>query len=134
MPERILIFIAEDYEPLLYAMCGILGEDYEVVGVRDGRALLDAVEQRCPEIALLDISMRVLGGLAAARKLRQTHPGLKLMFVSAHSDSEDVTEAFRLGARGYLLKRALATQLAGAVQQVLAGHRFLSPGLKLGIA
>ena len=124
-----LILIAEDFEPLRRAMCRILQPSYEACAVADGTALLDAVSQRLPDVVLLDISMPGLSGMAAARQLRTIAPELKLIFVTDHAEPAYVREALALGVSGYLLKRALATELTAAVGEVLAGRQFYSPGL-----
>lgn len=129
MSDRPLILIAEDYEPMRYAICRILQADYNPVGVDDGTALLEAVRTRPPDVVLLDISMRGMDGIVVARELRERHPEIRVIFVTAHSEPTYVREAFGLGAQGYVLKRALSSTLIAAVEQVLAGGRYLSPGL-----
>ena len=80
-----------------------------------------------PDLILLDISMPGLNGIDAARQLTKLLPSTKLIFVTQHSDPEFVTEAFRAGAAGYLLKRAAASELLGAIREVLKGRHYVSP-------
>lgn len=106
----------------------ILENDFEIVGsVEDGRSLLEAVEQRRPEIVLLDISMPMLNGLDAARQIKKDHPKTKLVFVTMHPDMDYVREAFRAGASGYVLKRGAVTELVKALNEVLNGRFYLTP-------
>jgi DNA-binding NarL/FixJ family response regulator len=106
----------------------MLEPDFNLVGVvEDGQALLAAAQRLKPDLILLDISMPALNGIDAARQLRKIVPSSKLIFLTMHGDSDYVTEAFRAGASGYLLKRAAASELLSALHEVLKGHRYVSP-------
>ncbi len=106
----------------------ILEPECEVVGVvEDGRSLLAAAERLQPDIILLDISMPLLNGVEAARKLRKTVPAAKLIFVTMHADATYVNGAFRAGASGYVLKRCASMELVSAIQEVLKGHTYITP-------
>jgi DNA-binding NarL/FixJ family response regulator len=80
-----------------------------------------------PDVILLDISMPVLNGIDAAHQLRTLLPSAKIIFVTMHADAEFVTEAFRVGAAGYLLKRSAASELLTAIREVLKGNHYVSP-------
>jgi DNA-binding NarL/FixJ family response regulator len=127
MRDRPLILIAEDFEPMRYAMCRILRESYESLAVTDGVELLEAVTRHSPDVVLLDISMAGIDGMTAARELGSRYPEIRLVFVTAHADTAYLRAALAIGARGYVLKRALSTTLVTAVRKVLAGGRFVSP-------
>jgi len=106
----------------------MLEPEFDLVGsVEDGQALLLAAAQLKPDIILLDISMPLLNGIDAALQLQKTLPSAKLIFVTIHSDSDYVTEAFRNGASGYLLKRSAASELLAAIREVLKGNQYVSP-------
>lgn len=106
----------------------MLEPEYEIVGrVEDGQALLVEAQRLKPDVILLDISMPLLNGIDAARQLSKQLPSAKLIFVTQHSDPEFVTEAFRAGAAGYLLKRSAASELLSAIREVLKGHHYVSP-------
>ncbi|MGA8577828.1 MAG: response regulator transcription factor, partial [Bryobacteraceae bacterium] len=99
------VLIADDHTLVMDGLRRILEPECEVVGaVEDGRSLLAAAEQLKPDIILLDISMPLLNGVDAARRLRDTAPSAKVIFVTMHADATDVTGAFRAGASGYVLK------------------------------
>jgi DNA-binding NarL/FixJ family response regulator len=81
-----------------------LAHAHEVVGeAENGKLGLDLCRNLLPDVILLDISMPIMGGFAAARELRRIAPEIRIIFISQHSGPEYVTEAFELGARGYLL-------------------------------
>jgi DNA-binding NarL/FixJ family response regulator len=88
---------------------------------------LNAAKTLKPDVILLDISMPVLNGIDAAHQLKTILPSAKLIFLTMHSDPDYVTEAFRAGAAGYLLKRAAASELLTAIREVLKGNHYVSP-------
>jgi DNA-binding NarL/FixJ family response regulator len=126
MKPRLLL--ADDHTLLLEGIRLILEPEFELVGsVEDGQALLAAAKTLKPDVILLDISMPVLNGIDAARRLRKLLPSARLIFLTMHTDPDYVAEAFRAGAMGYLLKRAAASELIMAVRAVLKGHHYVSP-------
>ena len=122
------VLLADDHMLVIDGLRRILEPECEVVGaVEDGRSLLLEAERLKPDIILLDISMPLLNGVEAARKLRQTVPAAKLIFVTMHADATYVTGAFRAGASGYVLKRCASMELVSAIQEVLKGHTYITP-------
>jgi DNA-binding NarL/FixJ family response regulator len=126
MRKRILL--ADDHTLLLDGIRFILEPEFELVGaVEDGQSLLTAAKKLKPDVILLDISMPLLNGIDAAHQLRKLVPSASMIFVTMHADTDFVTEAFRAGASGYVLKRAAATELRTAIHEVLKGNRYISP-------
>jgi DNA-binding NarL/FixJ family response regulator len=126
MKPRLLL--ADDHTLLLEGIRLMLEPEFELVGsVEDGHALLKAAKALKPDIILLDISMPVLNGIDAARRLRKLLPSARLIFLTMHADPDYVAEAFRAGAMGYLLKRAAASELLAAIRAVLKGDHYVSP-------
>ena len=123
--KRVRLVIAEDYEPTQYILRRILEPHCDVVAVvGDGRALLEAVEEHHPTIALLDVSMPVLNGMATAKILKETHPELRILFVSSHTQKVYKEEAFKVGAAGYLSKSLLERELVLAVEYIVSGGSY----------
>lgn len=113
---------------LLDAFTSILEPEFEIVGaVQNGRELLDAAVELKPDVIILDIAMPLLNGLAACEQLRTRVPGSKLIFLTVNEDPDIVSEAFRLGAKGYLLKNSAASELVNAIRQVLLGRSYVTP-------
>lgn len=122
------LLLADDHTLLLDGIRMLLEPEFELVGcVEDGQALLTAALDCKPDVILLDISMPVLNGIDAAHQLRKILPSAKLIFVTMHADADFVTEAFRAGAAGYLLKRSAASELLTAIREVLKGNHYVSP-------
>ncbi len=125
---RARILLADDHSLVAAGLCKLLESEFELVGtVGDGRALVAAAKKERPDVVLLDISMPLLNGVEAARQLQAALPASKLIFVTVHSDSPYVVEAFRAGASGYLLKRSAASELVTAIREVLAGNLYVTP-------
>ena len=102
-------------------------QDHVVVGeAENGKQALRLFPQAQPDMVLLDVSMPVMGGFATARELRQRAPELPIVFISQHADDDYVSEAFRLGARGYLLKSAIYSELSQAIETVANQQKYRS--------
>src|SRR5216684_3771719 len=125
---RARLLLADDHTLLLEGIRLMLEPEFELVGsVEDGQALLTAAKALKPDVILLDISMPVLNGIDAAHQLHKILPSAKLIFLTMHADADYVTEAFRAGAAGYLLKRSAASELLTAIREVLNGNHYVSP-------
>ena len=126
--KRPRVLLADDHTLVLEGLRKILEPGCEVVGaVEDGRSLLAAAKQLQPDIVLLDISMPLLNGVEAARRLRAAAPDAKVIFVTMHADATYVAGAFRAGASGYVLKRCASVELLKAINQVLNGREYVTP-------
>ena len=82
-----------------------------------------------PDLIVVDISMPHLSGILAARPIKISLPGIKLLFVTMHSSSKYVKAAFEAGDTGYMLESAMREGLLEAVQSVLKGRIYFSPGI-----
>ena len=121
------VLFADDHTLVLEGFRRIVEQRCEVVGaVEDGRALLEASMRLRPDLILLDISMPLLNGIDAARQIKKTQPDVKLVFVTMHADPAYVSEAFKVGASAYLLKRSAARELDQAIDSVLKGEFFVT--------
>ena len=124
------ILLADDHVLLLGAFQRLLEPEYEIVGsVTNGQALLVAAAELKPDIAIVDIAMPQLSGLAAASQVKQSCPRTKVMFVTMNPDTEIAVEAFRSGASAYLLKTSAAAELLHAIRQVLRGGTYVTPSI-----
>ena len=107
---------------------------YAVIGeANDGSQLLEMVEQLCPDIVLLDISMKHTGGLEALQRLKQVRPQSKVLILSMHTDPALIMQALESGAHGYLLKDTTATELEHALEALRNNERYLSPAIALTV-
>ena len=122
------IFLADDHSLLLAAFSNLLEPKYEVVGTAtDGRKMLTMVSKLKPDVVLMDIAMPNMNGFDAGEKLKKLLPDIKLVFLTVNEDSDMVTEAFRIGANGYLLKSSAASELFQAIDAVISGKNYVTP-------
>lgn len=92
------------------------------------RALQLCAEHR-PDVLVMDVSMPGIGGLVALERLRARQPETRVLMLSAHDDAQIPARALKLGASGYLSKRAEPSELVRAVSCVARGQRYLDPEL-----
>lgn len=124
------ILLADDHTLTLEGIRAVLEPHHQVVGaVTDGRALIDAALRLKPDLIALDITMPLLNGIDAAIQLKKVLPETKLLFVTMHLNPAYLEAALAAGASGYVLKSAAREELLEAVDTVLDGGVFLTPGL-----
>jgi DNA-binding NarL/FixJ family response regulator len=96
---------------------------HEVVGeADDGREALDIVGQASPDVVLMDIRMPGMGGLEATRLMTAQHPEVKIVMLTVSDDENDLFEAVKSGAQGYLLKDLEASQFFEALDAIDRGE------------
>jgi DNA-binding NarL/FixJ family response regulator len=104
--------------------------EIEVVGeAGDGDAALKQAADLQPDVVLMDLHMPVLDGIAATRRLRVEQPGIRVLALTTFDDDEDVFEALRAGAVGYLLKDVSSGRLVEALLAAARGESVLQPSV-----
>jgi len=132
MREKIRILLADDHAVVRQGFKMILAAqpDMEIVGeAGNGREALDLAGQLQPDVIVMDVAMPELNGIEATRRVADLSPRTRVLALSMHKDSVYVREILRAGARGYLLKDAIASDLLAAVRAVARGEGYLSPGV-----
>jgi DNA-binding NarL/FixJ family response regulator len=116
--RRVRVLIADD-EPLFVDMIeALLASDdrFEVVGTaRDGEEAVELARSREPDVTLMDISMPMLDGIEAARKIREHQPNARILVLTGSSISADVDRSRQAGVAAFLTKDRLGTQLVDAI-------------------
>jgi len=122
------IILADDHEIILDGLRRILEPEFEIVAAAaDGRQLVAEIERLKPEAAVADISMPLLNGLDALRQCQSARFRTRFVFLTASPDVTLATQAFRLGASGYVLKHAAAEELVVALREALEGRTYITP-------
>lgn len=127
-PARLVI--VDDHDLARAGLRSILaGESQlEVVGeASNGREALDLCRRLRPDVAIMDVRMPDLDGLAATRALKRELPGIHVIVITMHENPEYLLEALRAGASGYVLKGATRQMIIGTVQHALRGKTTLHP-------
>ena len=130
--EIIRLVLADDHEMLRQGLRLLLElqPDMQVVGeARTGKEALAIIENSVPDVVILDISLPDMDGLEVCTLIRQHHPTIQILILTMHEGMEYFLKALRLGAAGYLIKKAAPHELQAAVRAVARGEAFLSPGL-----
>jgi two-component system response regulator DesR len=130
--SAIKVLIAEDQRLVRGALAALLGleGDIDVVAEvgRGDEVVARALESR-PDVALLDIEMPGLDGLAAAAQLRRALPACRVLILTTFGRPGYLRQAMEAGASGFLLKDAPATELASAIRRAAAGGRVVDQAL-----
>lgn len=129
-PARISILLADDHDMVRAGVRSVLAQrdDFEVVAeVEDGHAALREASRLRPQVAILDVTMPGLNGVAAASQVLALSPGTKVIGLSMHAERQFVAGMLEAGAAGYLLKNTAARELNDAIGVVLGGGTYLSP-------
>jgi DNA-binding NarL/FixJ family response regulator len=131
---RTRVVLVDDHRVVIDAIAKLLESEFDVVGIfEDGKALLQEVESIRPDVIILDIGMPNLNGLAIGSELKTLLPKTKLIFLTMHSKPQAASQAFKLGASGYVLKNAAGKELIKALREVVRGGYYASPELTEGM-
>jgi DNA-binding NarL/FixJ family response regulator len=128
MPDTFRILLADDHVLVAEGIQKLLEPEFELVGiVADGRSLVAAAAKLQPDLVVVDISLPLLNGLDASQQLKKNNPNLKIIVLTMHSEPNFVTQAFRVGVSGYVLKQSVGSELVQAIREVIKGRTFVSP-------
>jgi DNA-binding NarL/FixJ family response regulator len=128
--QALRVLLADDDSLIRTAIDAILRpiDDIELVAqAADGRTAVELAVRHRPDVALLDIQMPVMDGLAALREIRLTAPAVRVVVLTTFGQDDYVARALTGGAAGFLLKESAAEELAYAIRAAAAGNAYLSP-------
>jgi DNA-binding NarL/FixJ family response regulator len=120
---RIRVLVADDQPVFTKMLEAVLAGDdrVEVVGhATNGREALELAAELAPDVILMDISMPVMDGLEATRRMRELAPSARVLMLTESDFPSDVMRARKAGAAGYLPKTRIASSLSGAIVKVIA--------------
>ena len=126
--KRIRLLIADDHVMFAQGLESLLRDEFELLGTAgNGQELVEATLRLQPDVILVDISMPVLNGFDAVRDIRDSGNEAKIIFLTMHDDATLLSEAFRCGGSGYILKQAAGEELVNAIREVAQGNNYVSP-------
>ena len=130
--ERIRVLIVDDHALFRRGLMLVLeSEDgIDVVGeADDGEDAIAKAEQLAPDVVLMDVRMPRISGIEATRRLAEALPTTKIIMLTVSDEEEDLYEAIKAGATGYLLKEISIEEVADAVRAVTQGQTLISPSM-----
>jgi len=126
--QRTRVILADDHKLILDALTNLIEPEFQVVGTfGDGHALVEGAPELKPHVIVLDVGMPTMNGISAGQRLKQSMPNVKLIYLTMNQDPDLAAEAFRLGAKGYLLKSSAGSELVDALRTVFRGGSYVTP-------
>ncbi|HUF19753.1 MAG TPA: response regulator transcription factor [Burkholderiales bacterium] len=128
--EPLRVMIVDDHTLVRAGIRMLLSAiaNVEVVAeASDGSEAVAGIAKYRPDVVLMDLSMKDVGGLEATTRIKAEHPDTRILILSMHANEEYVLQALRAGASGYLLKEAATAELEIALGAVSSGETYLSP-------
>jgi DNA-binding NarL/FixJ family response regulator len=129
--SRTRILIADDHVMFAEALQFFLEKTFSVIGVvTDGRAMIEEAIRLKPDLLVADISMPLLNGLDAARRIHEAVPLAKFIFLTMHNDPNLAAAALEIGQVAFVLKLEGGQALLQAIEQVVHGRSYMTPKLR----
>jgi len=130
--QKIRVLVVDDHPIVRDGICALLGitGDMEVVGeASNGSEALDKVRELEPDVVLMDISMPIMDGLEATRRIRRDFPRTRVLVLTQYDDKEYVFPIIEAGAAGFISKKAASSELASGIRSIYQGDSYLSPSV-----
>jgi DNA-binding NarL/FixJ family response regulator len=130
--RAIKVLLADDHGIVRQGLKLILAAqpDFEVIGeASNGREAAELAEKLRPDLVLMDVQMPELNGIEATRRMVAANSRIRVLVLSMHKEALYVREVLKAGARGYILKDAIDTELLTAMRSVARGDGYISPAV-----
>lgn len=130
--QKIRVLLVDDHAILREGIKALLEkqDNIEVVAeAANGREAIVKATQVQPDVVVLDISMPLMDGLDATRRMKKESPEIKILILTMHDDEEYFFQLLRAGASGYITKKAVGGELASAIEAVNRGESFFCPSM-----
>jgi len=130
--ESITVVIADDHALFRRGLTMVLESepDIDVVGeANDGHEVVDMAQKTMPDLVLMDVRMPGRGGIDAAQAIKDAVPHTKILMLTISDEEEDLYDAIKAGASGYLLKEISIEEVGDAVESVMAGNSLITPSM-----
>ena len=134
--EKITVFVADDHVLIRRGLKDILAKNQEIAVVGeagDGPEAISEIKRLKPDVVLMDITMPKMDGIEATELILKELPETKVIILSMHQEHHYAVDAFRAGARGYVLKGSDPSEVLDSVRRVSRGGRYASPVISEGL-
>jgi DNA-binding NarL/FixJ family response regulator len=131
-PDVIRVVVADDHALFRRGLIMVLEleDGVEVVGeAEDGTEVVRLVEELAPDVVLMDVRMPKVSGIEATRAISQAVPTAKILMLTVSDDEDDLYDAIKAGANGYLLKEISIEEVAASIRAVVTGQSLISPSM-----
>src|SRR5262245_59779019 len=131
-PDAIRVLICDDHALFRRGLVMVLGSEdgIEVVAeAEDGQDAIRKVDEVAPDVILMDVRMPRMSGIEATRAISETAPAAKVLMLTVSDEEQDLYEAVKAGATGYLLKEISIEEVANAIRAVVTGQSLISPSM-----
>jgi two-component system NarL family response regulator len=131
-PDTIRVIVADDHALFRRGLEMVLQSesDIEVVAeANDGKEVVTLAVEHAPDLVLMDVRMPGQGGIEAAQAIKEAVPNTKILMLTISDEEEDLYDAIKAGASGYLLKEISIDDVASAIRSVHAGQSLISPSM-----
>lgn len=129
---KIKIMLVDDHGVLRAGLRALLGSEKDMQVVGEAGSVAEALRlagELAPDVVLMDISLPDDSGIEATLKLKMRHPKTSILILTIHEDESLLRAAIQSGASGYILKRAVASELVNAIRSVYAGDMYIHPAM-----
>jgi len=130
MPIKIII--VDDHGLFRAGLHALLANrpEIEVIGeAADGDTAVRLIYETRPDLVLMDVSMPGLNGIEATRQIKERYPDTRVLALTVHENESMLREMIRAGASGYIIKRAVESELINAIQAVMRGNMYVHPAM-----
>ncbi len=130
--DAIRVMICDDHALFRRGLIMVLEseEGMDVVGeAEDGEEAIRKVEELAPDVVLMDVRMPRVSGIEATRAIAEVNPSAKILMLTVSDEEDDLYDAIKAGATGYLLKEISIEEVANAIRAVVSGQSLISPSM-----
>jgi DNA-binding NarL/FixJ family response regulator len=131
-PQKINILLADDHPLMRRALRDLIEQEEDLVVVGEAGDGLEAVrltETRKPDVVIMDISMPVMNGVEATKRIRESSPETSVLILTVHTDIHTIFSILQAGASGYLVKSIYGPEVINTIRSLMNGELVLSPGI-----
>jgi DNA-binding NarL/FixJ family response regulator len=135
--ERIRVMIADDHPVVRTGLGAVIAQEKDMLLVAEaenGERAVTLFREHQPDVALMDLRMPLLDGVGAIRKITQDFPDARILAMTTYEGDADIRRAFDAGARGYLLKDMLLSEVISAIRAVRRGERVVPTAVAVRLA